>query len=112
MDRPYRAQQMSRLGTTAKGARLFLPRAPARQCASRSKRWFWARFRGDRQARARQGSRGDRSAAAEFARRVAPPRCDRKSVVQGKGVSVRVDLGGRRIIHNKKASTQTNSTNT
>src|SRR3546814_14819509 len=27
---------------------------------------------------------------------------DRKSVVQGKGVSVRVDLGGRRIIKKKK----------
>src|SRR3546814_14646527 len=29
-------------------------------------------------------------------------RLDRKSVVQGKGVSVRVDLGGRRIIKTKK----------
>src|SRR3546814_3428447 len=27
---------------------------------------------------------------------------DRKSVVEGKSVSVRVDLGGRRIINNKK----------
>src|SRR3546814_16522012 len=30
---------------------------------------------------------------------------DRKSVVQGKSVSVRVDLGGRRIIKKKKANT-------
>src|SRR3546814_19196192 len=29
-------------------------------------------------------------------------RLDRKSVVSGKSVSVRVDLGGRRIINNKK----------
>src|SRR3546814_18317497 len=29
---------------------------------------------------------------------------DRKSVVSGKGVSVRVDLGGRRIIKKKKAN--------
>src|SRR3546814_14444668 len=28
---------------------------------------------------------------------------DRKSVVEGKSVSVRVDLGGRRIIKNKKS---------
>src|SRR3546814_9965006 len=33
-------------------------------------------------------------------------RIDRKSVVQGKSVSVRVDLGGRRII--KKKTTQVN----
>src|SRR3546814_20863171 len=32
---------------------------------------------------------------------------DRKSVVQGKSVSVRVDLGGRRIITNKKHTTST-----
>src|SRR3546814_19270836 len=30
------------------------------------------------------------------------PRVDRKSVVSGKSVSVRVDLGGRRIIKKKK----------
>src|SRR3546814_20602069 len=33
------------------------------------------------------------------------PRPDRKSVVQGKSVSVRVDLGGRRILKKKKKST-------
>src|SRR3546814_14718116 len=33
---------------------------------------------------------------------VAAPVTDRKSVVKGKSVSVRVDLGGRRIIKKKK----------
>src|SRR3546814_15157786 len=33
-------------------------------------------------------------------------RADRKSVVEGKSVSVRVDLGGRRIIKKKKHTTQ------
>src|SRR3546814_11215182 len=32
---------------------------------------------------------------------------DRKSVVEGKSVSVRVDLGGRRIIQKKQYETQT-----
>src|SRR3546814_11760727 len=32
----------------------------------------------------------------------APPTVDRKGVVKGKRVSVRVDLGGRRIIKTKK----------
>src|SRR3546814_14890213 len=37
------------------------------------------------------------------ARRLAPrKRQDRKSVVEGKSVSVRVDFGGRRIIKNKR----------
>src|SRR3546814_14426471 len=35
---------------------------------------------------------------------------DRKRVVQGKSVSVRVDLGGRRIIKKKKANTQHKTT--
>src|SRR3546814_16977876 len=35
---------------------------------------------------------------------------DRKSVVWGKSVSVRVDLGGRRIIKNKKQSRRETST--
>src|SRR3546814_15669535 len=34
---------------------------------------------------------------------------DRKSVVKGKSVSVRVDLGGRRIIKKKKKNTKKNS---
>src|SRR3546814_13156368 len=33
---------------------------------------------------------------------LAPPALDRKSVVEGKSVSVRVDLGGRRIIQKKE----------
>src|SRR3546814_15927457 len=37
---------------------------------------------------------------------------DRKSVVEGKSVSVRVDLGGRRIIKNKKRSTHRVHTHT
>src|SRR3546814_18569312 len=38
------------------------------------------------------------------------PETDRKSVVEGKSVSVRVDLGGRRSIKNKtKNTTQTQS---
>src|SRR3546814_18543481 len=41
------------------------------------------------------------------------PRCrDRKSVVSGKSVSVRVDLGGRRIINKKKIKQPTNTTKT
>src|SRR3546814_21134058 len=35
---------------------------------------------------------------------------DRKSVVSGKSVSVRVDLGGRRIIKKKKTRNNTNET--
>src|SRR3546814_13419346 len=35
-----------------------------------------------------------------------PEEKDRKSVVEGKSVSVRVDLGGRRIIKKKKNITQ------
>src|SRR3546814_18308218 len=37
-----------------------------------------------------------------WSRRYIAARRDRKSVVQGKSVSVRVDLGGRRIIKKKK----------
>src|SRR3546814_14820390 len=35
-----------------------------------------------------------------------PPPGDRKSVVQGKSVSVRVDIGGRRIIKKKNRTTK------
>src|SRR3546814_20718796 len=38
-------------------------------------------------------------------------RTDRKSVVQGKSVSVRVDLGGRRIITTKYPNVKTKYTN-
>src|SRR3546814_20292737 len=37
---------------------------------------------------------------------------DRKSVVEGKSVSVRVDLGGRRIIKKKKKKKKKHSKNT
>src|SRR3546814_12802514 len=57
------------------------------------------------------GSSGRSCSAIHCARSAAftvatPPR-DRKSVVSGKRVSVRVELGGRRIIKNKQ-NTQTN----
>src|SRR3546814_20729035 len=41
-----------------------------------------------------------------FARRTTDDQADRKSVVSGKSVSVRVDLGGRRIIKKKKKQKQ------
>src|SRR3546814_15846906 len=37
-----------------------------------------------------------------------PATIDRKSVVEGKSVSVRVDLGGRRILKKKKPNKQNN----
>src|SRR3546814_18746604 len=43
--------------------------------------------------------------------RAALPREDRKSVVSGKSVSVRVDLGGRRIIKKKTTSKNNNHPN-
>src|SRR3546814_12813863 len=53
--------------------------------------------------------------AREFERhgiqlRLSRPDRDRKSVVQGKSVSVRVDLGGRRIIKKKKERAPDNTT--
>src|SRR3546814_11785666 len=47
-----------------------------------------------------------RGAATELVER-GDPRPDRKSVVSGKSVSVRVDLGGRRIIKKKKTRENT-----
>src|SRR3546814_17215509 len=55
--------------------------------------------------RARPFSRGFRRASAGQTSGGAG-RIDRKSVVQGKSVSVRVDLGGRRIIKKKKNTTR------
>src|SRR3546814_11956506 len=40
---------------------------------------------------------------------LADARIDRKSVVSGKSVSVRVDLGGRRIIKKKKTNNNDNN---
>src|SRR3546814_12028785 len=45
---------------------------------------------------------GRRLVVADGPHHAAPGRTDRKSVVSGKSVSVRVDLGGRRIIKKKK----------
>src|SRR3546814_17214632 len=45
---------------------------------------------------------GDANALAEVLANHGIDRIDRKSVVEGKSVSVRVDLGGRRIIKKKK----------
>src|SRR3546814_12311234 len=42
-----------------------------------------------------------RAVATNPVRALSAPQADRKSVVEGKRVSVRVDLGGRRIINNK-----------
>src|SRR3546814_13381267 len=44
--------------------------------------------------------------AIRIAPRAIPSSKDRKSVVQGKSVSVRVDLGGSRIIKKKKRTDQ------
>src|SRR3546814_20996905 len=55
--------------------------------------------RGDRTARPRPRTSAFRSGAA-----VRPRHPARKSVVSGKSVSVRVDLGGRRIITKKNTS--------
>src|SRR3546814_17808259 len=44
---------------------------------------------------------------AQLAQNVAAEARGRKSVVEGKSVSVRVDRGGRRIIHNKTIGTYT-----
>src|SRR3546814_15369772 len=49
-----------------------------------------------------RGLGGDRRAGSIVAREDLLPREDRKSVVTGKSVSVRVDLGGRRIIKKKE----------
>src|SRR3546814_7696650 len=54
--------------------------------------------------REREGARAVKGhALARRAGSFARLRPDRKSVVEGKSVSVRVDLGGRRIIKKKKA---------
>src|SRR3546814_11184812 len=69
------------------------------------------------QAHLREGRRAGRNPQARVLREADPgaqvqgrrrreasgaPHLDRKSVVEGKSVSVRVDLGGRRIIKKKK----------
>src|SRR3546814_14690252 len=62
--------------------------------------------RGAEQARVGAGAEGDHECDRDHHR---PAPADRKSVVWGKSVSVRVDLGGRRIINKQKhQSTQKN----
>src|SRR3546814_17224204 len=68
-----------------------------------------AEEREQRRRSARSGvrvvARGLRSADAVHGGEAGGRRPDRKSVVWGKSVSVRVDLGGRRIIKKKKKTT-------
>src|SRR3546814_19437262 len=53
------------------------------------------------------GERGGRGETQNmFFHRLTPSSIDRESVVKGKSVSVRVDLGGRRIIKKKKTTRQ------
>src|SRR3546814_14162937 len=47
--------------------------------------------------------KNSRCILASASRATILPKLDRKSVVEGKSVSVRVDLGGRRIIKKKKS---------
>src|SRR3546814_14232389 len=51
---------------------------------------------------------GDGARAADAMREIIGHGLDRKSVVEGKSVSVRVDLGGRRIIKKKSNTTTKN----
>src|SRR3546814_15046886 len=56
------------------------------------------------QARLSVQMRGTGSVRTIYAECTAAGTLDRKSVVSGQGVSVRVDLGGRRIIQKKKTT--------
>src|SRR3546814_13111981 len=75
---------------------------------------FWRALSSDERARAREigeslyATYGDAVAKHRLERELRRGRfykTDRKSVVWGKRVSVRVDLGGRRIIKKKKTNT-------
>src|SRR3546814_11602744 len=55
--------------------------------------------------------RADRLPAHHGAQSRGRARADRKSVVEGKSVSVRVDLGGRRIIKKKQTKKQIDKRN-
>src|SRR3546814_11035767 len=57
--------------------------------------------------RAHRPASGLRSARRPRAPPDSGPQRDRKSVVQGKGVSVRLDIGGRRIIKKKTKNRKT-----
>src|SRR3546814_14292237 len=69
---------------------------------SRNDLWSWWR-----QRRWPSAMRLTARSLRDARRDVAVRRGDRKSVVYGKSVSVRVDLGGRRIIKQKKQATIT-----
>src|SRR3546814_11560634 len=75
-------------------------RRPPRSASQSCSRNVRAKLSGPPETAAATAGRGSKGASAAMA--------DRKSVVEGKSVSVRVDLGGRRIFKKKT----TNSTNT
>src|SRR3546814_13387121 len=72
-----------------------IPHSRGRDCARRS-----ANGRQEARARDREGTGSGCGCHPEHSE-------DRKSVVKGKSVSVRVDLGGRRIIKKKNKNQQT-----
>src|SRR3546814_18930270 len=86
-------------------------------CADESALWRTRKYPGQRSGAAKRASSGwsaaaaaaSRTAAAQAASSVAA--VERKSVVEGKSVSVRVDLGGRRIFQ-KNITKNYNTLNT
>src|SRR3546814_18557741 len=96
----------SDLATTA-SHRPMAMRAPGMPVSSRSSENSQA------DTTAKQGlanSEGCSDSPAKLIQRVAPLISDRKSVVSGKSVSVRLDLGGRRIIKKKNKKKKQQST--
>src|SRR3546814_18501715 len=92
--------------------RILLVTARRRPCICLSQKGIWHGFqphapvRGARPAISGQAfarrARARLSRDRRPLRRAASQRADRKSVVPGKSVSVRVDLGGRRILKKKQ----------
>src|SRR3546814_11107111 len=69
-----------------------------------------ARIRVGHAVAARSRAAGRRRCGHRYSQRLQGRRADRKSVVSGKSVSVRVDIGGRSIIKkNKKVCTSTST---
>src|SRR3546814_11791443 len=94
----------SRAGTGLARERTFAWQVPAKSPPSQ----FMSESRAPRTARACLGPTTTFLSPASRRTTYSGSGCpDRKSVVEGKGVSVRVDLGGRRI-HKKKKKTQQN----
>src|SRR3546814_18522370 len=85
--------------------RHLLPRPPLRGPRSALHPQPGDRTRGDHVPRAARG-------AAEEARGGGRRPADRKCVVEGKSVSVRVDIGGRRIIKKKNTNVNTHTNDT